>query len=66
MDREHLQDCGLGVKLIKLIDRIDNLLEMDPADGFLVLYRQESLLLAEVLKDADEQLYQELVDLCQD
>jgi len=50
MDRKHLSEVPDEVKLIKAIDRIDNLLEMDyaPSD-FCKLYAEESLRLADVL-----------------
>lgn len=50
LDRRHLSEVPQEVKLIKAIDRMDNLLEMRgaPAD-FKRLYAEESLLLAEAL-----------------
>lgn len=50
LDRKHLLEVPAEVKLIKAIDRIDNLLEMSgaPAD-FKKMYAAESLLLADVL-----------------
>lgn len=51
-DRARLVDAPRWVKLVKLIDRIDNIRDMDHADtGFRSLYLQESLLLANVLFD---------------
>lgn len=64
-DRRHLQIQPKSVKIIKLIDRIDNLNEMDLNDGFIHKYLRESEELAEVLKDGDEILYNELVSLIQ-
>lgn len=62
MDRERLAGAPREVKLIKMVDRIDNLREMTQAPGaFRVKYGEESLLLAEVLKDADTDLAQELL-----
>lgn len=49
------------VKVLKLLDRLDNLNELDPASGFTRLYARESLLLAEAVGDADEPLRIELV-----
>jgi len=61
-DREHLAEQCQLVKVIKLIDRIDNLNEMSLAEsGFIWKYCKESRLLAEVLKDADLELYNELM-----
>lgn len=65
-DRERLRTVGRWAKLIKLIDRIDNVRDMDQADsGFRHLYLQESLLLANVLFDytdpENKELYLELM-----
>lgn len=62
MDREHLRNAPQIVKIIKMIDRIDNLREMTGADnGFKVKYAAESQLLASVIGDADNELYNELL-----
>jgi (p)ppGpp synthase/HD superfamily hydrolase len=66
LDRAHFVHVGRWAKLIKLIDRIDNLRDMDGADsGFKSLYLQESLLLANVLFDytdpENKRLYLELM-----
>jgi (p)ppGpp synthase/HD superfamily hydrolase len=62
MDREHLADVTRNAKLIKTFDRIDNIRSLvnAPAD-FARLYLDESLSLAEALKDADEGTYQALL-----
>lgn len=61
-DRDHISQQSRQVKIIKLIDRIDNLNEMSLAEsGFIWKYCRESRLLAEVLKDADLELYNELI-----
>lgn len=62
MDRDHIASAPKKIKIIKLLDRIDNLNEIDPHDDFCRVYCEESLLLAEVLKDADEPLYVELMN----
>jgi hypothetical protein len=50
-------------KIIKLLDRIDNLQEMAGAPGgFRRKYCDESRLLAEVIGDADPELKAELLD----
>jgi len=50
LDRRHLSEIPAEVKLIKIIDRIDNLMEMVGAtNDFKRLYAEESLLLADVL-----------------
>lgn len=61
MDREHLRNAPQIVKIIKMIDRIDNLRDLSagPID-FQKKYANESLLLANVIGDADSELYKEL------
>jgi hypothetical protein len=50
-------------KIVKLYDRIDNVNDMEGADDdFKKLYCDESRLLAEVLRDASETLYEELIE----
>jgi len=50
-------------KIIKLLDRIDNLQEMAGAPGsFMRKYCEESRLLVEVIGDADPELKAELLD----
>lgn len=50
MDREHLRGAPFEVKQIKLLDRIDNLSEIDDAPtDFKKLYVEESFLLADAL-----------------
>ena len=61
IDRERLAGAPREVKIIKLIDRLDNLREMDGSgEEFGKLYSEESLLLVEVLKDGDLELAEEL------
>jgi len=65
LDREHLSFCSREVKLIKLFDRIDNLRELpNDVKGFKEMYKKESILLAEFIGDADEDLKKELLSLC--
>lgn len=53
-------------KYLKLVDRIDNLLEMSGAPwDFKVLYAQESILLVEVIGEADRVLAKDLVEIAQ-
>lgn len=66
LDREHAAVAPLTCKIIKLIDRIDNLREIDPTDKFTALYCRETLLLAPLLRDADESLYEELIGVVND
>jgi len=61
MDRDHLKGVSQWAKKIKLIDRTCNLKDMDNApQDFLKLYLQESELLLEALKGADEYLEESL------
>ena len=61
IDRERLAGAPRRVKIIKLIDRLDNLREMDGSgQEFGKLYSEESLLLAQVLEDGDPELAEEL------
>lgn len=57
MEFERLSACSDGVKVIKMYDRLDNLCEIDPNDGFAILYAKESLALLEAIGDADRELY---------
>jgi (p)ppGpp synthase/HD superfamily hydrolase len=62
IDRKHLMCCPTEVKIIKLIDRIDNVRDMAGGDvGFKRLYAQESILLAEAIGDAHLDLKSELL-----
>jgi (p)ppGpp synthase/HD superfamily hydrolase len=57
MDREHLKAAPKEVKILKMIDRYDNLVELsDAPDDFVKLYCGETLLLLEVIEDADQEL----------
>lgn len=50
MDRNHLRVAPLEVRVVKAMDRLDNLLEMGGADqSFRAKYSKESLLLADAL-----------------
>ena len=62
MDRQHASEAPPIVQCIKLLDRIDNLNEIDPSDSFARLYCQESALLLEAIGPADPELGQELAD----
>lgn len=62
MDRLHLSKCSYDAKIIKMIDRIDNLNEMKGAEqGFIKKYCEESRLLAEAIGDVDLELKNELL-----
>lgn len=64
MDREHIVSAPWEARVIKLLDRIDNLREMEGAPtGFARLYGQESLLLAEALEGTDPILEAELIEI---
>ena len=63
VDRDHLAQVSVEAKVIKLLDRIDNLQEMvDAPSSFLRKYCEESRLLADVIGDADPDLKAELLD----
>ena len=68
VDREHLLHVSDEAKLIKLLDRIDNLNDLGGWPGkknkFKELYANESLLLAEVIGNVNPGLYKELVYCC--
>lgn len=54
MDRDHLAAASYSAKIIKLVDRIDNLRDMSLAEpDFLVLYSRESRQLADALRSND-------------
>jgi len=61
LDRIRLRGAPTEVKIIKLLDRIDNINDIPAKEKFTELYCKESFLLAETLRDADENLYQKLV-----
>lgn len=66
-DRYRLSKAPREAKIIKLLDRIDNLRDTKGmTEAFKKLYANESLLLAEVLKDADLELYKKLVGLAKE
>lgn len=67
MDRDRLAQVSYEVKIIKLLDRIDNVREMTGApSGFIRIYAEESLLLATVIGDADIELKKELIEAATD
>ena len=59
-ERAHLAEVSREARIIKLIDRVDNLREMDGApEPFLRLYLEESRLLVGPIGEADEALRDE-------
>lgn len=61
MDREHIAKASQEARVIKLLDRIDNLNEMVGCDPqFAVKYAEESRLLLKALRRTDESLEDEL------
>jgi hypothetical protein len=55
MDREHIAKASRWAKVLKLLDRTDNILEMDGCgDDFLALYAKESMQLVDAITDDDE------------
>ena len=63
IDRDRLSVAPIPIKIIKMIDRIDNLNELPDCD-FASIYREESTLLFDALRDADEFLYMEGIKTC--
>jgi len=62
--RTKIKASSYEAKIIKLIDRIDNLGEIPPSGDFGVVYAKESLLLLnEALVNTDEELENELRDI---
>jgi (p)ppGpp synthase/HD superfamily hydrolase len=62
-DRDHFAHVSVEARVIKLLDRIDNLQEMqDAPSGFKAKYCEESRLLADAIGDADPELKAELLD----
>ncbi len=59
-DRDRIATISNECKMVKLIDRIDNLHEIDLTSDFARLYANESLLLLEVLLGIDGELESEL------
>ena len=60
-DIEHLAKQNTWVKKIKLIDRLDNLIELSWDDiSFMDLYCQETKLLVDAIGDADKEIADEL------
>lgn len=53
MDRRHIGSASYAAKVLKLIDRADNLGEIDRESSFAALYARESLLLVNVLCGVD-------------
>ncbi len=55
-----------GARIIKLLDRIDNLREMpvDPPNSYIRMYLEESRLLVEAIGQVDPTLKGELLELC--
>lgn len=61
-----LKNASKAAKIIKLVDRIDNLCELDWSNGFAKVYAGESiLLLNESLTGVNTELENELRDICE-
>lgn len=65
LDIARVATISVQAKFVKLIDRIDNLREIDPEDSFATLYARESLNLLTVLQGVDEELENELRELAE-
>lgn len=66
IDRERIALISHECKIVKLIDRIDNLGEIDRSTAFATLYAVESRQLLDVLRGADDALCNELNEACLD
>ncbi len=65
MDREHIAKISSTAKFINLVDRIDNMSEIENADDdFKFMYAEESLKLLEVLRGTSEALEGVLDEKC--
>jgi len=65
IDRDRISKAPRHAKIIKLVDRIDNLNDLDSmAPEFGILYRKESLQLLDILKGTHIDLEKELEELC--
>lgn len=63
IDRDHLAKAPREAKIIKMLDCLDNLSEMDAAPaGFKKLYGEESLLLAQAIGDAEPNIRSKIVE----
>jgi (p)ppGpp synthase/HD superfamily hydrolase len=58
--REKISSISKEAKLIKLLDRIDNISELDLSDPFAKIYARETIELLEVLKDTHLELEENL------
>lgn len=65
LDRARISLIPRECKIVKLMDRIDNLGEIDLSDDFAPLYAKESLQLLEVLEGSDSLLEAELRKLAE-
>lgn len=65
LERVRLGKISLTAKIIKLLDRIDNLKDLAYGDKFGELYASESLQLGQVIGHADSALYEELKEAAQ-
>lgn len=65
VDRERLRNASEEAKIIKMIDRLDNLNEMPDCD-FAAKYAQESLLLVDAIGDADYEMASQIKEKCQE
>lgn len=55
IDRDHIAASSYWARVIKVLDRIDNLKEIAPADGFTEVYMAESELLIDAIANAGEE-----------
>lgn len=63
IDHQYLSIQPGYIKIIKMFDRLDNLKDWDKADPFLQKYIQESYDLLDCIRDADENLATQIIEL---
>lgn len=63
MDRDHLKEVSHEAKILKMLDRLDNIMEMAPEAplDFIEMYAEETKLLIDVLRPADLTLADEVL-----
>lgn len=63
LDWQHLSRASVTAKRLKMLDRMDNLRDIPPNEGFLRVYVEESRGLLNVLRGADTELERDLESL---
>lgn len=55
LDREHIAAASYWARVLKCLDRLDNLRELNPCDGFTPVYCDETILLIKALAESSEE-----------